>query len=1364
MMAKILIVDDTLTSLKLLSNVLTQQGHTVQVATNGSMALARAVAHPPDLVLLDIYMPGRDGYEVCQHLKANPKTREIPVIFLSAIHEPLDKVRAFEAGGADYITKPYHLQELRVRVEHQLHMCHLQYQLHQQNEQLTRQNQQLQAEIQRRQQLEQDLRDSEQRWKLAVEGSHDGIWDWDIRANQIFRSPRWKTMLGYAEDEVGSHYEDWINLIHPEDVDLVIDAIQSHLQDKMSEFNIEYRLRCKDGHYKWMQSRGQALWDDQGHPVRLIGSQTDISDRKQWEDTLAWERAFLQRLINAIPDFIFYKDCQGRYLGCNQAFLEFTGLTEVAIIGRDDTQLFPEQFATFLQIGDRQVVASGQAQRHETWAPCADGQQRCLDTLKTPFYGQRNELIGLIGICRDITDRKTAEESLGRHLDYIFLLHQIIEAIRSQLEPQTIFETTAMQVGRAFRASRCVILLYIEQEPQVLPVVAEYVEPNLPSILGKEVPVTDNPHAQALLKTDQAIASNDVVTDPLIQPVAKQPPYRDLKSMLAVRTSYRGSPNGVIAIHQCEHQHYWSTDEISLLEAIAAQMGIALAQAQLLEQEHKQRELLDYQVQLLQQEVRERKRAEQELRHSSRAISEFSTSLKHLHRLSLTEFYSVESLFQEYLKTGCEVLKLQSGLISSINGASLNVLAAYPTSAALTPGQVLPLADTCCGAVARQAHTIAYPTIPASAPSSFPPYKSYLGTPIWVNGELYGTLCFFSPIPKPSAFQDHEIEALELMAQSIGRFISANQAENALRLMAVRERAVRGVVERMRQTLDLEHIFRTTTQELRHLLDCDRVVIYRFNPDWSGSFVAEALAPGWQSLMQKSVAFPELTTDAMESERCIVKTWGDPGDSLPDTYLQDHQGGPYALGDYYSAINDIYASGFAPCYVKLLESLQTRAYLTVPIFLGNQLWGLLASYQNSGPRDWQTVDINLALDIGSQLGIALQQAELLFHTRQQSAELERAKEAAEAASRTKSDFLANMSHELRTPLNAILGFSQIMGRDPALPPTHHENLNIINRCGQHLLELINDVLEMSKIEAGRVRLNCANLDLYQLLDNLSSMLSLKANQKNLALMVERAPDLPRYIKTDESKLRQILLNLLGNAIKFTQQGIITLRVKVAKPLKMPPSQPSSLSPSCEPYPPLDIAITLLFEVEDTGPGITPEEMPLLFQPFVQTQTGRDSQEGTGLGLVISNTFARLMGGEFTVDSKPGEGSIFRFTIQADSVSGGAPATQPTANQHGSVSGPNLSPRPCLEAPSEEQQHLLDALQQMPPDWLQHLRQAAVRGADQHITDLISEIPADHNLLAAHLSAWNNNFRFDQILYLIDLQSACPGTPNGRVRN
>ncbi len=239
--------------------------------------------------------------------------------------------------------------------------------------------------------------------------------------------------------------------------------------------------------------------------------------------------------------------------------------------------------------------------------------------------------------------------------------------------------------------------------------------------------------------------------------------------------------------------------------------------------------------------------------------------------------------------------------------------------------------------------------------------------------------------------------------------------------------------------------------------------------------------------------------------------------------------------------------------------------------------------------------------------------------------LQREKEAAEAANRAKSIFLSNMSHELRTPLNSILGFTQLMLNENALSPSSQERLEIVTRSGEYLLDLIDDILDLSKIESGRMTLNNSEFDLTILLTSIQQMLQVKVQPKNVHLIFEQDPNLPRYICTDQKKLYQVLVNLLGNAIKFTKHGSVILRVRVA----------STDETSCNLY----------FEVEDTGVGIAPEEIDNLFKAFVQAQAGNNLNQGTGLGLAISQKIIQLMGSQIHVQSTLNQGSTFSFNIE-----------------------------------------------------------------------------------------------------------------------
>ncbi|MDY6941244.1 MAG: PAS domain S-box protein [Cyanobacteriota bacterium] len=307
--------------------------------------------------------------------------------------------------------------------------------------------------------------------------------------------------------------------------------------------------------------------------------------------------------------------------------------------------------------------------------------------------------------------------------------------------------------------------------------------------------------------------------------------------------------------------------------------------------------------------------------------------------------------------------------------------------------------------------------------------------------------------------------------------------------------------------------------------------------------------------------------------------------------------------------------------IPLLDGRTFRRFC-VPVTEGNRVLGRLLVFE----------------DISDRVSAEAELRQNYLALGQTNAELETAREEAIAASHAKSEFLATMSHELRTPLNVILGFSEILARDTQLDDEQEQILRTVLRSGEHLLSLINDILDLAKIEAGKVELISTSFHLGEVVTTVTEMLEVKATDKGLTLNLVVAPDVPTIVTTDEAKLRQILINLLGNAVKFTQTGSVTLRVRTdARDGEENPPQ------------------FLNFDVEDSGVGIDPQELERIFDAFDRGMAGRRSGEGTGLGLAICQNFVELMGGSIEMESTVGVGTTVCVRLPM-------PASDDTAEQ------------------------------------------------------------------------------------------------------
>lgn len=424
----ILIVDDDLASLRLLADMLKEEGYTVHPASRGEMALRFVRSTLPDLVLLDIKLPGLDGYEVCAQLKADERTRNIPVIFITGLTDTADKVKGFRAGGVDYLTKPLHVEEVVARV--QTHMA-----VHALQQELSRQNARLQEEIAERQRIEMALRESQARYGSFVANSSEGICRIELEQPLSVLLPEDEQIRGifqygylgecndaYARMHGRTKAEELTEvrlpqLLPPNDP-RIIALIRTFIRGGYRLVDSEpYETNVRKHKRVFVSSFVGML--ENGFLMRAWGLQHDVTERKRAEDAIRQQLNFQQTMIDTIPSPIFYKDREGRYLGCNASFESYIGRPKAEIIGKTYYDIAPRELADRYHEADQALFREPGVQCYEAMVRHADGTNHDVFFTKGTFTDLEGRVAGLVGVILDITERKRTEQELERYRDHL---------------------------------------------------------------------------------------------------------------------------------------------------------------------------------------------------------------------------------------------------------------------------------------------------------------------------------------------------------------------------------------------------------------------------------------------------------------------------------------------------------------------------------------------------------------------------------------------------------------------------------------------------------------------------------------------------------------------------------------------------------------------------------------------------------------------------------------------------------------------------------------------------------------------------------------------------------------------------------
>ncbi|MGP1387408.1 MAG: GAF domain-containing protein [Thainema sp.] len=900
----------------------------------------------------------------------------------------------------------------------------------------------------------------------------------------------------------------------------------------------------------------------------------------------------------------------------NQAYCRYFNKTEADLVGQTFLPLIPTEDIPAVQ----EIIHSLSAQNpyvvceHRVIRP--DGSIRWQQWHDRVILDDAGQVVEYQGVGRDITAQKQAEAQLLEKSNTDQAMAQIVDRMRRSLKVDTILQDTTTAVRQVFKCDRAAIYQFNPDWSGIF--VAESVDPAYPCLVGNGIQtIWSDRHLQTTqggcFQKGDIHQANDTRFEIGPNCYRQMLEQFDIRAYIIAPVFQQNRLWGLLAVYQHQQPRTWTTEEGRLITHVGKQLGIALHQADLLIQVQQKSEELQRASEAAEAEIRRQLQKQAATANAVDAVVDRTRA-----------FLDVDTIFSTVTYEARKLLNVDCVAIYQFKSDETGEFVAES------------IAPNRRSLIARQSQD---PTLKLNIGDRKIIQLIHNSKPYFSRPHA-GFSQAQSPAasdPSPDFAELDELDELNKLDETAREIEHLNQA-----LAQVEQKFSPPIVDA--DVADIPDI------DVDHHIHADRLLRSQFAPvddenEENKDKKHDLSQPDYSDYWVKDAYFSQSATVTAQIESFVA--------------------------------DDVYNRQFSDCYLQALEEYQIRAYIIAPIFQGTHLWGMLTAYQQTEPRQWEPWEVKAMIRLGKQLGIALRQAEYVREIREKSrqviqalqaeAVMRQARDAADASNRAKSEFLSHMSHELRTPLNAILGFTQLMQREANLPDSQREYLNTINQSGEHLLTLINDILDMSKIEAGRLFLHDVQFDLHDLLLSIQNMLQAKAAAKDLAFKVELAPDLPQFVIGDEGKLRQILINLLGNAIKFTTRGSVTLRVQLDYTYPEPADYQAAIADQAQSSRAhanqntefnaayntklaakrsniTDGTVWFYFAIQDTGPGIPPEEVDLLFKPFMQTAIGRSSHVGTGLGLTISQKFAQIFGGDIRLESTSTAGSTFAVRL------------------------------------------------------------------------------------------------------------------------